>query len=82
MDRGGLGPGQEEGETDASPSPARWSSTDGTTQMLTIYLHKKLDLFTNLRPGGDARDLRQNAQKGTITCPLFCDLFVFHLWFL
>jgi hypothetical protein len=35
--------------------------------MLTIYLHKNIDLFTNLRPGSDARALVKMHKKEVIT---------------
>jgi hypothetical protein len=49
--------------------------------MLTIYLQKKLDLFTNLRPGSNARALVNMHKKEVIThFPfLLSSLLVFHL---
>jgi hypothetical protein len=35
-------------------------------ELLIIYLQNNIDLFTNLRPGRIARDVRQYAQKGVI----------------
>jgi hypothetical protein len=37
----------------------------GTMRQFTICSYKNIDLFTNLRPGRIARDVRQYAQKGS-----------------
>lgn len=37
----------------------------GTERQFTICSHKNIEMFTNLRPGRIARDVRQYAQKGS-----------------
>jgi hypothetical protein len=39
----------------------------GTMRQFTICSHKNIDLFTNLRPGSDARALVNMHKKGVIT---------------